>query len=146
MRRRWGRLLNIILVPLILAYLLVDIDRLRARLLFLMPERMRAEFIRIAGDTGEVFGGYIRGMSLVSALYGVTTGLIFLALGMTVAKGLSSYALLVGVLATFLYPIPYLGALANLVIAGVVAVVTGNSVPLGRRNRRRGGGGERSFR
>jgi predicted PurR-regulated permease PerM len=119
-----GTLINIILVPLIMGYLLMDIDRIRARLLFLLPERMRAEIIRIAGDTGEVFGGYIRGMALVSAIYGIVTGIAFFALGMTFGKGLGGYALLAGVLAVFLYPIPYIGAFINLLIAGGVALVT----------------------
>lgn len=122
-----GTLLNIILVPLILGYLLLDIDRLRARLVFMMPERMREETLRIAGDTGEVFGGYIRGMALLSAMYGVATGLIFFVLGMIFGKGLGGYALLVGVLSAFLYPIPYIGAFVNLLTAGIVAVVTKHS-------------------
>ena len=62
-------LIQFILTLIIAFYLLVDIDRLRARLLFLAPEGWRAKISQMGSDIGGVFSDYLRGLLIVCALY-----------------------------------------------------------------------------
>lgn len=102
-------LIQFILTLIIAFYLLVDIDRLRARLLFLAPEGWRAKIGQMGSDIGGVFSDYLRGLLIVCALYGVTT--IALLYGLSIFHhSLMQYALLVGAAAGVLYAVPYLGA------------------------------------
>ena len=58
----------------------VDLDRLRARLLFLLPERARSAFVATSRDVSTVFGGYIRGMVQVSLAYMVVAIVVLFAI------------------------------------------------------------------
>jgi predicted PurR-regulated permease PerM len=120
-------LLYVILIPIITFFILMDMDRLRARLLFLLPDRFRGEMLRIASDVGDVFGSYVRGMTIVSAAYGVIAFLLFFGLGLLFRGGLENYALLLGVVAGLLYPVPYIGPAATAFLAGIVSLATGQT-------------------
>lgn len=117
-------LLDTIIVLIVTFYLLLDIDRLRARLFFLLPERMRGPMDIIAHDIGRVFSEYLRGLLIVSLLYGLATlGLLF---GLSLwHHDMASYALLVGVAGGLLYSVPYLGPLITGVITFLVAFAAG---------------------
>ena len=105
-------------------YLLLDLDRLRARLFFLAPERARGMMHKIGEDVGGVFSDYVRGLLIVCGLYGLFT-MLFLY-GLAIAHhDLARYALLVGVVAGVLYAVPYVGALATALITFVVAFAAG---------------------
>lgn len=113
-------LIQFILTLIIAFYLLVDIDRLRARLLFLSPEGWRAKISQMGGDIGGVFSDYLRGLLIVCALYGVTT--IALLYGLSIFHHtLVQYALLVGAAAGVLYAVPYLGSFSIALVTFVVA-------------------------
>ena len=105
-------------------YLLMDIDRLRARLFYLAPERWRKPMGGIGKDIGGVVSSYLRGLIIVSILYGVATFVLLLGMG-TVHRELYSYALLVGFAGGLLYSIPYLGPLITGVITFVVCFAAG---------------------
>jgi predicted PurR-regulated permease PerM len=113
--------LSVVVVPIIMFYLLVDMDRLRGRMLFLMPEKVREHVTKASADVGGVFGNYFRGMFTVASLYGLVTMLVFFGFG------LKSYALLLGVVAGCLYPVPYLGPALTGLISAVVSLATGHS-------------------
>ena len=114
-----SRLLSVVLIPIITFYLLVDIDRLRARFLFLLPEGVRGSFQRSAADVGDVFGHYVRGLMIVCSAYAAVAVIVLLALG------LEAYALLLGVAAGALYAVPYLGAAITLLLASVISLAQG---------------------
>jgi predicted PurR-regulated permease PerM len=118
-----SNVLNVVVVPIIMFYLLVDMDRIKGRLLFLMPAKMREQAIKTSADVGGVFGNYFRGMFTVASLYGLVTMCVFFGFG------LKSYALLLGVVAGFLYPVPYLGPALTGLISAVVSLATGHSFP-----------------
>ena len=101
-------------------YFLVDIDRLRARLFYLAPEKWRSMMDHVGSDVGGVFSDYLRGLLIVCALYGaVTIGLLY---GLSVFHhSLAQYALLVGAAAGVLYAVPYLGSLTTALVTFVVA-------------------------
>lgn len=109
-----------VLALIIAFYFLVDIDRLRARLFYLAPEKWRGMMGQIGGDVGGVFSDYLRGLLIVCALYGVTTiGLLY---GLSLFHhSLAQYALLVGAAAGVLYAVPYLGSFTTALVTFIVA-------------------------
>jgi predicted PurR-regulated permease PerM len=116
-----SNVLSVVVVPIIMFYLLVDMDKIRGRLLFMMPTKMREHVTKASQDVGGVFGNYFRGMFTVASLYGLITMLVFFGFG------LKSYALLLGVVAGCLYPVPYLGPALTGLISAVVSLATGHS-------------------
>jgi predicted PurR-regulated permease PerM len=101
-------------------YLLVDIDRFRARLMFLAPEKWRGMIAQVSGDVGGVFSDYLRGLLIVCSLYGATTIGTLYVLSLF-HHSLAQYALLVGAAAGVLYAVPYLGSLTTALVTFIVA-------------------------
>ena len=109
-----------VLALIVAFYLLVDIDRFRARLLFLAPEKWRGMITQVGGDVGGVFSDYLRGLLIVCALYGAST--IAMLYGLSLFHhSLAQYALLVGAAAGVLYAVPYLGSSATALVTFIVA-------------------------
>lgn len=106
-------------------FLLLDIDRLRARLFFLAPERWRPLMAGMGNDVGEVFANYLSGLFRVCALYGLAT-IILLYILSYFHHGLASYALLVGVAAGVLYAVPYIGSLTTALVTFLLAFAAGS--------------------
>ncbi|MDQ2799471.1 MAG: AI-2E family transporter [Armatimonadota bacterium] len=112
--------IQLILTLIIAFFFLADMDRLRARLFYLAPDKWRKPMGQIGSDVGGVFSDYLRGLLIVCALYGAATiGLLYLL--SLWHHSLASYALLVGVAAGVLYAVPYLGSTATALITFVVA-------------------------
>jgi len=113
-------LIQFILTLIITFFFLTDIDRLRARLFYLAPEKWRGRMGQMGGDVGGVFSDYLRGLLIVCALYGVfTIGLLY---GLsTFHHSLAGYALLVGAAAGVLYAVPYLGAFSIAILTFIVS-------------------------
>lgn len=122
-----GFLLDSVITLIVTFYLLADLDRFRARLLFLTPENRRRIATRIAKDVGQVFTDYLRGLLIVCVLFGVTTTITLYILALF-HHGIAKYALLIGAIAGLLYAIPYLGALTTAVLAFIVAYASGGPV------------------
>ena len=112
--------IQLILTLIIAFYFLADLDRLRARLFYLAPEKWRKMMGQIGGDVGGVFSDYLRGLLIVCALYGAfTIGLLY---GLSIFHHpMARYALLVGATAGVLYAVPYLGAFSTALITFVVS-------------------------
>ena len=118
-------IIQMVLALIITFFLLVDIDRLRARLFYLMPETWRGRMGQIGTDVGGVFSDYLRGLLIVCALYGTATVILLYGLSM-VHHSLAQYALLVGVAAGVLYAVPYVGSLTTALVTFLVAFAAGN--------------------
>jgi predicted PurR-regulated permease PerM len=116
--------LQTVVALIVTFYLLLDIDRLRARLFYLLPERARGPAGQLASDIGGVFSDYLRGLLIVCALYGLTATLLLYGLGFVHGE-MRGYALLVGAFAGLLYAVPYVGALATAVVTFLVAFAAG---------------------
>ena len=115
-----SKLIYVILIPIITFYLLLDLDRIGGRSLFLIPEKYQEPARKMAGDVGEVFGSYVRGMLSVSLMYGiVAVGVFFLC-------GLKTYAILLGVAAGLLYTIPFVGPITTSLLAALVSLAIGH--------------------
>ncbi|MBI3948452.1 MAG: AI-2E family transporter [Armatimonadetes bacterium] len=109
-----GFLLWLVIIPVATFYLLNDIQRVRGRLLLLVPEKHRTAAQAIAQDVAEVFLSYLRGLTLVSALYGLAMLLALVLIGVP-------YAVALALLAGALYPVPILGPLITVVTIFIVA-------------------------
>lgn len=123
-----GALFSLLLSPLVTLYVLADLPKLRARLFFLFPERIRATARRHADATGQVFGSYLRGMGTICALYAVAATVSVLVAGFFF-DGLRQNAVLIGVVCGLFYAVPVLGPLVMVTFAVVVTAATGNPWP-----------------
>ena len=109
-----GWFATMLLIPVITFYLLLDWDRLPSRLLLLVPRRNRERLARLARETDEVLGSFLRGqlvvMMALAAVYsaGLTLVGVDLALPIGVSAGLVSF-------------VPYLGFIGGLTSAGIAA-------------------------
>lgn len=116
--------LQTVITLIVTFYLLLDIDRLRARFFYLAPERWRGPLSGIGRDIGKVVSSYLRGLLIVSALYGAATFVLLLGMGL-VHRELFSYALIVGFTGGLLYTVPYIGPLLTAVITFLVCFAAG---------------------
>lgn len=111
-----GWLMNLLLIPLVTFYLLRDWDILLEQVRNLLPRRLEPIVARLATESDEVLGGFLRGQLLV-----------MLALALIYSVGLWSIgldlALLIGVMAGVLSFVPYLGVITGVIAAGIAAAV-----------------------
>lgn len=106
-------LINLLLIPVVAFYLLRDWDRLIAHIQALIPRHAEPVVVRLARESDQVLGAFLRGQLLVmlalAAIYAIGLSLIGLEL-----------ALLIGIIAGLISFVPYLGAIVG-VGMGVVA-------------------------
>ena len=117
-----GNILQLVLVPIVAFTLLSDLPKVRARLLFLLPESSRLMVVDTLREIGGIFGNYVRGMVQVSLLYGIiaTAALLLMSI---FAPGIRAYALLVGVVAGVLFAVPYVGFMGTGILTLTVGVI-----------------------
>lgn len=111
-----GWLANLVLVPVLTFYLLRDWDHLVAGMGDLLPRRSAPIWVRLARESDQVLGAFLRGQLTVMFALGViyTTGLWLVGLDL---------ALLIGMLAGVVSFVPYLGLVVGILIAGLAAVL-----------------------
>jgi len=109
-----GWLANLVLIPVLTFYLLRDWDHLVSGAQALLPRNSAAVWTRLARESDEVLGAFLRGQVLVMFALGViyTTGLWLVGL---------DFALLIGMFAGIVSFVPYLGLIVGIVIAGIAA-------------------------
>ncbi|MDN5862414.1 MAG: AI-2E family transporter [Salinisphaera sp.] len=116
---------NLVLVPVITFYLLRDWDRLVARILDLLPRRWVPTVRKLARETDEVLGQFLRGQLLLMVFLGVvyTVGLWLAGLDL---------AFLIGLISGLVSFVPYLGVIVGLVLSTVAMLVQtgGQLLPL----------------
>lgn len=107
-------LMNVVLIPVALFYLLRDWPLLLARIEQVIPRQQHAKVLEIAGEVDCILAEFLRGqlavMVLMSAFY--TTALWFTGL---------EFSLPIGVMAGMLVFVPYLGMIIGLALATVAA-------------------------
>lgn len=117
-----GRLIWIVIIPIVTLYLMVDIDRIRARAFHLVPDAHRDTWTKISGEVGRIFASYLRGLFIVCVGFGT-------ALGLILAIVMPQYAIILGLVGGVLYAVPYIGPLATIAIAVIVAWATRGQLP-----------------
>lgn len=109
-------LIGLVVIPVATFYLLRDWDGLIAHIHALLPRRLEPTVSRLARESDQVLGGFLRGQLLVMLSLG-----LFYSLGLWLT-GLD-LALLVGMLAGLLSFVPYLGFITGLVTASLAALM-----------------------
>lgn len=111
----FAALLSLFLIPMLTFYMLRDWDLIIGRVGRLIPSRRRPVVFRLARETDEVLGAFLRGQLLV-----------MLALAVIYSAGLSliglKFALAIGVLSGLVSFVPYLGFIFGIVLAGLTAI------------------------
>lgn len=105
----------VFLTPILTFYVLRDWDRITERLADLVPGPQRDRVVGFAGRYDELLAGYLRGQLTAAGLVGVLTWLAFLVLGFP-------SALLLGVIAGVFNTVPYMGLVASLIPAVLLAL------------------------
>lgn len=109
-------LANLVLIPVVTFYLLRDWDILVARVHELLPRKHEPVIVRLARQSDEVLGSFVRGQMLV-----------MLALGTVYSVGLwivgLDLALLIGMIAGLVSFVPYLGFIVGIVLAGIATLM-----------------------
>ena len=106
----------VVIAPVVAAYMLIDWDRMIARIDEWLPLRHRSVIRRLAGEMNGAVSGFVRGQVAVSVTMGLYYGL---GLGLVGLR----FGLLIGLMAGLLGIIPYLGFGSGLVVGLIVAVV-----------------------
>ena len=109
-----GWMVNLLLIPVVTFYLLLDWNRLLARSLALVPPRRQTWVANLARETDVVLGSFLRGQLMVM----MSLATVY-SVGLTLA-GLD-LALPIGVLAGLASFIPYAGFLGGLIAAALAA-------------------------
>ncbi len=103
--------LIVVIVPVVTFYLLLDWDRLVARIDDLLPRDHAPVIRRIAGEIDATLAGFLRGMGTVSLILGTFYALALALLGVP-------FGLFIGIFAGLVTFIPYVGA----VLGGALAI------------------------
>ena len=101
----------IVIVPVVSVYLLVDWDRMVARIDALLPRDHAPVVRRLASDIDDVLSSFIRGMGMVCVILGTYYAVALMMVGL-------NFGLAVGFVAGLVTFIPYLGA----IFGGVLAI------------------------
>lgn len=109
-------LVNLVLVPVVLFYLLRDWDKLVHHVDVMIPRRWHASAVRILHDMDRVLGEFLRGQLLVMLLMGVFYSVSLWLVGL-------EYALAVGLVSGILTFIPYVGVIAGVVLATLAGLL-----------------------
>lgn len=111
-----GWAVNIVLIPVLTFYLLRDWDNLIAGIHMLLPRSIEPTVKKLATESDEMLGAFLRGQILVMIALGViyTSGLMIIGL---------DFALLIGMFAGLVSFVPYLGLIIGILFAGIAAIM-----------------------
>lgn len=108
--------ISLFLIPILTFYMLRDWDFITSRLAALVPTAARPVVYRLARETDDVLGGFLRGQILV-----------MLALSIIYSLGLSlvglKFAIAIGVVSGLVSFVPYLGFVFGILLAGLTVVL-----------------------
>jgi predicted PurR-regulated permease PerM len=109
-------LANIALLPVLTFFFLRDWDLIVGRVALLVPRTHYDTVQRLARETDEVLGGFLRGQMLVMLVLGLLYALGLWLVGLDLG-------ILIGLIAGLLTFVPYLGPATILVLGGLAALV-----------------------
>jgi predicted PurR-regulated permease PerM len=111
-----GWMLNLVMIPVVAFYLLRDWDVLVARLRVLIPRSVEPVVMRLARESDDVLGAFLRGQLSVMVALGVFYGVSLWLVGVSVGP-------LIGMIAGLISFVPYLGAITGIVMGLIAALV-----------------------
>lgn len=107
---------NLLLLPLLLYYFLLDWQRWSHGVKAMIPRRFIQTYTRISTELDEVLSEFLRGQLMVMLIMGLIYGVGLMLTGLD-----SGFA--IGMIAGLLVFIPYLGAFTGLLLATLAAVL-----------------------
>jgi predicted PurR-regulated permease PerM len=111
-----GLVANIALLPIITFFFLRDWDNLVERVAALIPRDHLPTVNRLARESSDVLGAFLRGQFLVMLVLGVMYGLGLWAVGLDLG-------ILIGLIAGLLTFVPYLGPASGIILGVIAALV-----------------------
>ena len=109
---------DLLLVPFLVYYLLVDFGAWRDGLEDFIPPRFRPPFERLFDEVGRILQAYVRGQLLIAMLMGMLYAIGFVLLQVPAGAGIA-------ILAGFLNTIPYIGTLFGIILATSFTMAAG---------------------
>ena len=110
-----GWVTNLVLIPVITFFFLRDWDLIVGRVASMVPRDHIETVSRLARESSDVLGGFLRGQFLVMVILGVMYGVGLWAVGLDLG-------ILIGIIAGLLTFVPYLGPTSGVVL-GVIAAL-----------------------
>jgi predicted PurR-regulated permease PerM len=107
---------NLILVPVVTFYLLVDWNKFVVGIRNLIPRPQVATFVRLTKECDSVLGAFFRGQFLVMLALGIIYSVGLMLMGLQIG-------LLIGLIAGVLSIVPYLGFIVGIILASIAALV-----------------------
>jgi predicted PurR-regulated permease PerM len=111
-----GLVANIALLPVLTYFFLRDWDLLVARVAALIPRDHLATVTKLARESSDVLGAFLRGQFLVMLILGVMYGLGLWGVGLDLG-------ILIGIIAGLLTFVPYLGPASGIILGCIAALV-----------------------
>jgi len=115
------QVINAVIIPFLLFYLLKDTPAIAARVLRFFPPHRREAAAARGRKVDALLGRYLRGAILVALIQGTISSLVLWFIGV-------DYALVLGIMTAVLNFVPYLGLLTSLIVASLVALFSGEPV------------------
>lgn len=112
-----GQLMNIIIVPLVTIFLLIDKEFFIHGVMYLVPLQFRSSVLKMCCDIDLVIGGFIKGQGLTSLVAGIATGICAFALGIP-------YASVIGMVAGLTTMVPYFGPVVGTIVIVLMVLFT----------------------
>jgi len=110
--------INAVIIPFLTFYLLMDYPLLTNRFLRFFPPGRRDRVAETGRAVDRVMGRYLRGAIAVALIQGTLSALVLWFIGVR-------YPLVLGIMTALLNFIPYLGLVTSLVVASIVAMLSG---------------------
>ncbi len=111
-----AQLVNLLLIPVVMFYLLRDWDGLLVRVNGLIPRQWHGKAMEIASEVDRVLAEFLRGQVAVMLLMSVFYVLSLWLVGL-------EFSLPIGIIAGMLVFVPYLGMLLGLLLASLAAAM-----------------------
>jgi len=114
-------IINAIIIPFLLFYLLRDFPSIANRFYQLAPASRRQRMVEITEKVDALMGRYFRGAVTVAIIQGTIAGFALWVFGV-------HYSLVLGIMTGVLNFIPYIGLLTSLIVSSIVAMFSGDPV------------------
>jgi predicted PurR-regulated permease PerM len=111
-----GWVANVVLLPVLTFFFLRDWDLLVARVASLIPRDHIVTATRLARESSDVLGAFLRGQFLVMVILGVMYGVGLWGVGLDLG-------ILIGIIAGLLTFVPYLGPASGIILGCIAALV-----------------------
>jgi predicted PurR-regulated permease PerM len=107
---------HLVVIPVVFFYLLRDWDILVARINELIPRSVQGTVSRLAHESDEVLGAFLRGQISVMLVLGVLYSIGLMAVGISIGP-------LIGIVAGLISFVPYLGAIIGVAMGVIAALI-----------------------